>query len=147
MNIHGAKQIEIYWYTFWKKYNCCLLLFVLLILRRVLGKNLNLFSLKNLPITSLIDRCWIPTPFSAAKLMQCAVLTVNGIPLTIFHGSMLRDHYSTWVFIFLHGGSLSLFMIRHEQKEGTRIKATLIETRLRISNTDNTRQQLNFFRR
>ena len=69
------------------------MLSVFLILWRVFDKNPNI-SVKNLWRTPPIDRCWIPMPFSATKsLYQCTVFDINGIPLTIFHSSVMHDHF------------------------------------------------------
>lgn len=45
--------------------------------------------------------------------MRCAMLTVNEIPWTIFHSSVLHDHYSKWVVIFIHDVAMN------ERKEPT----------------------------
>lgn len=41
------------------------------------------------------------------------MLTVNEIPRTIFHSSVLHDHYSKWVVIFIHDVAMN------ERKEPT----------------------------
>ena len=92
----------------------CLVMSVFLILRRVFGKNPNIFC-KNLWRTPPIDHCWIPTPFSITKSLSMHRTWYKWDSADHnFHGSVMQDHFHmVSIFINCEVYLFALFYFHH----------------------------------